>query len=201
MRQAEINEIVRKYYAENLFFGNEIRFKEVMERLSTCRLIGLDFDGTITVKGQVIVREDGREYIVRSRRDSMLIPKVTATGVHMAVISTEENPVVTANCRKIKVECFQGIQTGESKLAIFRRKSDELGIPQDDIVFMGDDINDIPCLEWAGVALCPEDAHIIVKEVVKQHRVGILLSAEAGNGALRQLTELLLLAKGIDIKR
>lgn len=201
MRQAEINEIVRKDYAENLFFGEEKRFKEFMKRLSFCRLVGLDFDGTITAKGQVLVREDGREYILRSRKDSMLIPKVTAAGVHMAVISTEENPVVMANCRKIKVECFQGIQTGESKLTIFQRKADELGVPQDGTVFMGDDINDIPCLEWSSVAFCPEDAHIVVKEIIRQHRIGVLLSAEAGNGALRQLTELILLARNDDIKR
>lgn len=194
MKQTLINKIVREYYED--LFGGEAKFDTSMENLLICRLVGLDFDGTITVKGQVLVREDGCEYIIRSRKDSLLIPKVTATGVHIAVISTEENPVVTATCRKIKIECFQGIQTGESKLVILQRKAKELAIDREGIAFMGDDINDIPCLEWAGIAFCPSDSHIVVKEVVRRHKKGILLSAEAGNGALRQLTELLLLAKG-----
>ncbi len=199
MKQTLINKIVREHYED--FFGGEANFDAVTENLLVCRLVGLDFDGTITVKGQVLVREDGQEYIIRSRKDSLLIPKVTASGVQIAVISTEENPVVKANCAKMKVECFQSIQTGENKLAILQRKARELGIRQSEVAFMGDDINDLSCLEWAGVAVCPSDSHIAVKEVVRQHQGGILLSAEGGNGALRQLTEILLLAKGCDIKR
>jgi len=199
MDQREINKIVKDFYTWVLFANNRKEVKRFLEELSLCRLCGMDFDGTITVKGQVLVREDGREYIIRSRKDSMLIPKVTATGVHMAVISTEENPVVMANCAKMKIECFQGVLTGEGKLDILQRKARQMGIRQEEVAFMGDDINDLGCLEWAGVAVCPSDAHIVVKDVVKQR--GIMLSAEGGNGALRQLTELLLLAKGLDIKR
>lgn len=195
--QKKINQTVRQYYED--LFGDYEEFDQVMWRLSACRLIGLDFDGTITVKGHVLVREDGREYIIRSRKDSLLIPALNKAGVTFVVISTEENPAVKATCTKMNIEYYQGIQTGEGKLDILLRKAKEMKLHLSEIAFMGDDINDLACLSFANVAFCPADSHILVKEAAR--RRGFMLTAEGGNGALRQLTELLLIAKGLDIKR
>lgn len=153
-------------------------------------LLALDFDGVIT-DDRVYVSEDGRESVACTRGDGMGITLLRRAGFPVVVISTEPNPVVRARCDKLKVEC---VQNCERKVEDLRRLLDERGIPAERIVFVGNDINDIPCLELAGCGLAVADAHPLVKAAADG-----VLSHPGGHGAVREVAEMLLVRLGREI--
>ena len=75
----------------------------------------MDFDGVLT-DDRVFVSSAGEESVACSRSDGMGIELLRGAGLAMTVISKEQNAVVAARCRKLKLECSHGIDT---KLPLF----------------------------------------------------------------------------------
>jgi N-acylneuraminate cytidylyltransferase len=149
----------------------------------TIGLLVFDFDGVFT-DNRVYVLEDGREAVACSRGDGMGLSLLRQAGVPMMVLSTEENPVVSARCRKLKLECQWGLSDKRAALVeLARRKNVDLA----QIVFVGNDVNDLGCMEAAGFAIAVADAHPRARE-----QADFVLSAPGGKGAVRELCDLLL---------
>jgi N-acylneuraminate cytidylyltransferase len=151
--------------------------------LRRIRLLVLDFDGVMT-DNRVLVLEDGREAVLCSRGDGMGIGLLKAAGVPVAVISKEINPVVGARCRKLGIPYLQGI---DDKLTELRRVAAEHRVELADTAFIGNDVNDLACMEAAGVAIAPADAH---PEALRA--AALVTTAAGGAGAVRELCDLLL---------
>jgi 3-deoxy-D-manno-octulosonate 8-phosphate phosphatase (KDO 8-P phosphatase) len=75
--------------------------------MARVRLAVFDFDGVLT-DNRVYVFEDGREAVACWRSDGFGLVRLQQTGVRVMVLSTEVNPVVSARCRKLKLDCVQG---------------------------------------------------------------------------------------------
>jgi len=142
-----------------------------------------DFDGVFT-DNKVYVFEDGREAVVCNRGDGLGISMLKKTGVSMCVISTETNSVVSVRCKKLGLECFQGIG---DKLSVLKKWLNEKKIDIRNAAFVGNDINDLACLMSVGLSIVPADAHIEVKCIAK-----IELKSHGGNGAVREVAEMYL---------
>lgn len=154
--------------------------------LASAGLVVLDFDGVFT-DNRVLVMQDGTEGVLCSRADGMGLEMLRRGGVPAAVLSKEQNPVVSARCRKLKLECVQGI---DDKLPELKRLAAEKGVPRERVVYVGNDINDLECLEWAGVPVVVSDAH---PRAIAAAR--IVLSKAGGMGAIRELCEMILAAR------
>ena len=147
-------------------------------------LVVMDFDGVLT-DNLVHMDEQGNEQVSSSRGDSMGLRLVRENlPIDFMVISTEVNPVVAARCKKLKLEYFQGI---DDKPSVLRKVIREKGIPAEEIIFIGNDVNDIGCLEIAGYAVAPADA----EPIVKRH-ADLVLTRKGGNGAVRDFCDILL---------
>ncbi len=147
-------------------------------------LVVMDFDGVLT-DNLVHIDEQGNEQVSSSRGDSMGLRLVRETlPIDFMVISTEVNPVVAARCKKLKLEYFQGI---DDKPSVLRKVIREKGIPAEEIVFIGNDVNDIGCMEIAGYAVAPADAEAIVKR-----HADLVLTRKGGKGAVRDFCDILL---------
>ena len=104
--------------------------------------------------------------------------------IEFIVISTETNPVVSARCKKIGLEVFQGISDKASVLAeVIKQKN----IKPDEVIFIGNDINDLGCFEVAGYAVAPADAEGEVKR-----KADLVLKRKGGLGAVREFCDLIL---------
>lgn len=147
-------------------------------------LVVMDFDGVLT-DNLVYVDENGVEKVAASRGDSMGIRLVRETlPIEFMVISTEANPVVSARCSKLKLEVHQGISNKAAVLSeILQRK----GIPAEEVVFIGNDVNDLGCLELAGYAVVPADA-----EPEVQRHADLVLTRRGGRGAVREFCNTLM---------
>lgn len=143
----------------------------------------LDFDGVFT-ENKVTVFEDGTEAVVCDRGDGMGIEMLKKKGLPIWVLSKEKNAVLTARCNKLNIPCTYGI---ENKLALLQEQLEKNGIDPQNVVYVGNDINDITCMQFVGCGVAVSDAYPAVKEVAT-----LVLNNKGGNGAIREICELIL---------
>ena len=145
------------------------------------RLVAFDFDGVFT-DNTVYVFEDGREAVRCTRSDGIGLSKLRALGIATVIISTEPNPVVSARSRKLKIEC---IQNCEDKVRALEQVVGRLGLTFEQVAFVGNDINDLPCLTAVGLPIVVGDAHPDVVSVA-YHQTKLT----GGHGAVREVCDL-----------
>ena len=148
------------------------------------KLLVMDFDGVFT-DDTVITDQDGRESVICSRSDGFGLDMLRQHGkVHAMILSREENPVVSARARKLKLEVYQGVQ---DKAQAIQQLIKERNLAQAEVIYIGNDLNDLPVLPYVGYFACPQDAH---SEVIR--RADLVLSKPGGRGAIRELIEIIL---------
>lgn len=155
--------------------------------LGSVRAVVLDFDGVLT-DNRVYLTEEGRESVACDRRDGMGIAALREAGIPVAVLSTEVNPVVEARCRKLGIPCRQGLDEKAGTLPDLAR---ELDVELATTVFVGNDRNDLGCMRAAGLGVAVADA---LPEVLRE--ADWVLSRPGGRGAVRELCDQILQAKG-----
>lgn len=146
-------------------------------------LVVLDFDGVLT-DNRVWVDEHGVESVAANRSDGWGIGRLRAAGFEMLVLSTEPNPVVEARCAKLGIENVHGVRDKGGEL---QRILEQRGLNGEQVIFLGNDENDLPCFPLVGCALVVADAHPAARS-----QADIVLSRKGGYGAVRELTDLLL---------
>ena len=163
--------------------GKSITTEELKKRISGLRLIATDFDGVWT-DGKVIFAQDGKESVVCSRKDTLRIKEIKKLGIPIYVISKEGNPVVTKRCEKMEVTCWQGI---DDKLTLLKKLIEQEGVKSDEVMYVGDDINDLPCLQFVGLPMTVADGHPDCRGVA-----AYVTSRNGGDHAMREIFDLIL---------
>lgn len=160
--------------------------KVTKKLLASVQLVAFDFDGVFT-DNTVYVTQDGIESVRCWRSDGLGLTRLWGIGVQTFIISTEVNPVVTARAQKLKMLCKQGI---EDKAAAILETCKELDIDPAHVMFVGNDINDIPALNAVGLPVAVGDAHpeIFSHVLFRTERHG-------GHGAVREVCDLIFHAK------
>jgi len=147
-------------------------------------LLVMDFDGVLS-DDRVHTDQDGHEAVTTSRADGLGLSLLREQSTIQAlVISREVNPVVSARCRKLGLEVFQGIGQKEQLLQTLIA---ERGLNPAEIVYVGNDITDLPVYPLVGFFVAPADAQ---PEVLRQ--ADLVLKHKGGRGAIRELTDRLL---------
>jgi YrbI family 3-deoxy-D-manno-octulosonate 8-phosphate phosphatase len=150
-------------------------------------LLVFDFDGVMT-DDRVWVDEEGHESVAANRRDGMGIAALHKIGISMVVLSTEANPIVAARCRKLNLTAIQGVGDKSSALQALL---DERKLDPAHVVYLGNDINDLPCFPLVGCAVVVADAHPSVTQ-----QADLVLTRPGGHGAVRELCDLILKLQG-----
>ncbi|MHB8087761.1 MAG: cytidylyltransferase domain-containing protein [Anaerolineaceae bacterium] len=147
-------------------------------------LLVMDFDGVLT-DNRVWVNDKGEESIAANRSDSLGLSILKEkTGVECLVISKERNLVVEARCRKMQVPFMQAV---DDKAAALKKVMVEKGLTSAEVIYMGNDTNDLPCFPIVGYTVVPADAH---PQVARQ--ADLVLTLNGGHGAVRELCDILL---------
>lgn len=143
----------------------------------------MDFDGVHT-DDRVWVDQNGVESVAVSRRDGLGLSRLRASGLPMLILSKEQNPVVQARAAKLQIECLQGI---DDKLPALVSWAASNAVDLQRIAYIGNDINDAECMRSVGWPVAPKESD---PEILALAR--LVLDEPAGNGALRQLADLIL---------
>jgi len=148
-------------------------------------LIVSDFDGVIT-DNRVWVNEEGIEYVAAYRSDSIGVQYLRTIGIELMILSSELNRVVEARARKMGVEVIHGIGLHD-KGRVMREVLEQKNIKVENVIYIGNDLNDLPCFEVAGWSVAVADAYPAVLRAADH-----VLSKTGGHGALRELIDLIL---------
>ena len=151
----------------------------------TIKMIICDFDGVVT-DNLVLTDENGKETVSASRSDSMHIKTLREKGIEVMILSSEPNPVVKARAKKMGVEAIHGVGL-KDKGRVMRDLLEQKKIAAENVIYIGNDLNDLPCFEVAGWSVAVADAY---PEVIRA--ADHVLTATGGHGAVRELCELVL---------
>ena len=156
-------------------------FDQIEDIIRCIRLVAFDFDGVFT-DNAVYVLEDGTEAVRCFRSDGIGLQKLKNLGIETVIISTEANPVVSARAHKLKIRCIQDCQ---DKRAVLEDIAQEKKIALAQVAFVGNDINDLPCLECVGLPIAVQDAYqdVLAVALFQTKRPG-------GRGAVREICDL-----------
>ncbi len=149
----------------------------------TIALIVFDFDGVFT-DNKVYTAQNGDESVMCDRRDGLGIDMLREAGVEMFILSKERNPVVAARAKKLNLAVKGGC---DDKATFLNAYFEERDINPADVIYMGNDLNDLEAMKCVGFSVAPADSH---PEILK---IADLVTPEpGGHGAIRNLAELVL---------
>ncbi|MFC4499735.1 MULTISPECIES: cytidylyltransferase domain-containing protein [Streptomyces] len=138
----------------------------------------LDFDGTQT-DDRVLIDSDGREVVAVHRGDGLGIAALRRSGLKMLILSTEQNPVVAARARKLKLPVLHGIDRKDLAL---KQWCEEQGIAPERVLYVGNDVNDLPCFALVGWPVAVASAHDVVRGAARA-----VTTISGGDGAIREI--------------
>ncbi|MEU4173153.1 N-acylneuraminate cytidylyltransferase [Streptomyces sp. NPDC026665] len=143
----------------------------------------LDFDGTQT-DDRVLIDSDGREFVSVHRGDGLGIAALRRSGLTMLILSTEQNPVVAARARKLKLPVLHGIDRKDLAL---KQWCEEQGIAPERVLYVGNDVNDLPCFALVGWPVAVASAHDVVRGAARA-----VTTVPGGDGAIREIASWIL---------
>ncbi len=149
-------------------------------------LVVFDFDGVMT-DNRVRVHQSGEEAVWCHRGDGLGVARLREAGFDVVVLSTETNPVVAARCRKLNIKA---IQSCDDKLTALQQFAAERNLSVGQIAYVGNDINDLACMEWVGWPIAVADALPSVRAVAKW-----VTRLPGGGGAVREVADRLVAAR------
>jgi len=157
--------------------------RTVGDTIATIHLVATDFDGVMT-DNRVFVLEDGREGVMCNRADGLACDLLRAAGVQIVILSTEHNPVVDVRARKLRVTVNSGVTDKRDALLELMAHH---GLDPAQVMFVGNDVNDLDAMRVVGWSAAPADAHPSVLAAAR-----VVTTARGGAGVLRALADLIL---------
>lgn len=148
----------------------------------------LDVDGVLT-DGTLWLTENGELAKPFHVRDGLGIRIARAAGIEVGILSARSSAIVAR--RAAEVGCSEILQGSEDKGATFREFLARRGVAAEAVAYAGDDLQDLPILAACGLSAAPADAD---PEVLA--RVDLPLATAGGRGAVRELVDRLLAARG-----
>ncbi len=155
--------------------------------LAAARLVALDVDGVLT-DGRVVY-QGGEELQVFDVRDGLGIQLLAREGLTIAWVSGRGCAATRRRATELGVREVH-LET-KSKGAVLEELQRRLGIAARETVAMGDDLPDLALASRAGAFAAPADAHPEVRR-----RAHLVCAARGGRGAVRELAEAILRARG-----
>jgi len=139
---------------------------QISERIKKLKLIIFDVDGVFT-DGSVYLNKDGKEILKFSRIDGKGIELLIKNGFKTAVITSEKSEIVEKRMKKLNInDVYINIK---DKIKIYNDLKIKYSLNDENICYLGDDIQDLKIMKLVGLSCCPKNA----QELVKKHSIYI----------------------------
>jgi len=166
----------------------KIADEELARRARELDWLLFDCDGVLT-DGSLIYGPEGEQWKVFNVRDGVGLKLAREAGLKIGILSGRGNAALEARVREIGFDAL--IQNHHDKDAAFTAFLTEHGIAPERVAYAGDDLLDLPVIRRCGLSFAPADAAPEVR-----HRVHRVLASPGGRGAVREMCELVLHARG-----
>ncbi len=147
----------------------------------------MDVDGTLT-DGKIYMSATGEIMKAFNIKDGYAIAHLREYGFEPCIITGRESDIVRQRCAELKItELHQGVS---NKLFKLKEVCKNMGVELSEVAYIGDDVNDLACIQQCGCTACPEDAVKAVKD-----KVDYVCAEKGGEGAVREFCEYLISKK------
>ena len=146
------------------------------------KMLVMDVDGTLT-DGCIYMGPQGEAMKAFNCQDGYAIAQILPKlGITPVIITGRNSQIVANRAKELKItHLHQGVH---DKLPLLQRIARELGASQEEVAYIGDDLNDFDCIRWCGLTGCPADA---VKEI--REAVDFVAGRKGGRGAVREFVD------------
>lgn len=150
-------------------------------------MLVMDVDGTLT-DGKIYMSATGEIMKAFNIKDGYAIAHLREYGIEPCIITGRESDIVRQRCAELKIaELYQGVS---NKLFKLKEVCKNMGVELSEVAYIGDDVNDLACIQQCGCTACPEDAVKAVKD-----KVDYVCAEKGGEGAVREFCEYLISKK------
>jgi 3-deoxy-D-manno-octulosonate 8-phosphate phosphatase (KDO 8-P phosphatase) len=157
-------------------------------KLKHIKVLLLDVDGVLT-KGDIMYHNDKTETKAFNVKDGFGIRLLLDSGINVGIITARKSDALLHRCADLGIQMiYDGVTDKGNVLESVLSKT---GLSPKEIAFVGDDLPDIPLLKKVGASIAVADAHETVRSIVDMVTV-----REGGNGAVREVCDWILQAKG-----
>ena len=160
---------------------------DILARAAKIRLACFDVDGTLT-DGRLLFDDAGRELKAFHIHDGQGLALLRRVGIAVAFVTARPGAIAERRAAELGADAYANVK---DKLGCVREIAQRQGIELDAVAFMGDDLADLVILRACGLAVAPANAHTWIRE-----RVHWRTNLRGGEGAARELCDLLLAAQG-----
>jgi 3-deoxy-D-manno-octulosonate 8-phosphate phosphatase (KDO 8-P phosphatase) len=160
----------------------------IHERAVRIKLLLMDCDGVLT-DGRIWVLENGEDQKAFHTRDGLGIDLLHRAGLKSGIISGRTSSALERRAQSLGVSYLW--QGRDDKRQAFADTLVQAQVTNEEVAFIGDDLTDLPLMGQSGLAVAVADAVAEVRE-----RAHYVTKANGGNGAVREVVELILKAQG-----
>ena len=165
---------------------------EFIKKCKKIKLILTDVDGVLT-DGCMYYSSSGEELKKFHTRDGMAVELLLQKNIKTIIITREKSKIVISRAKKINVfKVYSGIK---QKDKILNQICTKFKVAPNEIVFIGDDINDEKIMKLVGLSAAPSDAINIIKNIAN-----IITDASGGKGVLREVADMIILSQSVKSK-
>lgn len=160
----------------------------VEAKAALIKLVVFDVDGVLTT-GDLHFGPNGEEYKIFHVHDGLGMQLLKKSGVEIAIISSRESPAVNQRMQSLGIEyIYQG---QANKLQTLMTLLKQLNLTPEQVAFVGDDLPDLPALQYVGFSICVANAHPFIKKSILWET-----AACGGQGAAREVCDFIMKAQG-----
>ncbi len=158
------------------------------ERLRAVKAVILDVDGVLT-DGGIYYDPTGREIKRFHVADGLGMELLRHAGIRVVILSGRVAEAITRRAAELRVtDCYQGVRDKKAQIEKLRQ---QWQLKAEELLYVGDDLNDLPAFEAVGVRVAVANADALL-----QSQAHYVTKATGGNGAVREVCEWLLKARG-----
>ena len=163
--------------------------QENLDKLAKVKLLSLDVDGVLT-DGGIYYSDSGDSFRKFNAKDGMGLTHLQKTGITVAIISMGMPGAIDHRAKRLGIKYVY--TDVADKAESMREIIADLGIGMDEVAHMGDDINDLPLFDVAGLTISVADGMDEVKDAAD-----IVTTKNGGAGAVREIADLI---RGLQVK-
>ena len=153
------------------------------------KLLLLDVDGVLS-DGRITYSSEQQELKSFHIHDGLGIKLLQSAGIQVGIITGRNSPMVERRAKELGITLL--VQGREDKIVAMQSVQQQLGLANNEVAYMGDDLPDLAAILHAGLGIAPANAVVIVRQ-----SADLVTATSGGNGAVREACEFILAAKGL----